>query len=818
MNTLMIQLIQNSLLTSAAVVLLIILTKMFRTKTSPGLRVICWLVVAAAFLLPVRPVLFTIPTGDLVPAISDLTILQEPETPYKYNEYITIQMLIDEGIWNYVEKDKPLTETQEKLTLTGNTPIKESINRSEDISSNTAILKQWQPELPPVHTMILYGWLLGILASLILITTGHFRFSRKITRHCKEITDMPTLNLLTEVQEQTEVKCIVSLRSSVLIKTPITLGLFRPIVLLPAGKIDEQELYFMLLHEILHIKRRDLWSKAFILLVTAIHWFNPAVYFLNRAIDIEIELACDAAVLLYTGEEKRKKYGETVFNVAKRNWKHTPLPKLTSAFNGNKKNVKHRIASIIERKNTRRWVVICCTFLMVLSLTIAGLAGCGKSNDLVSAKVDLTPTDELIIYVPEWEYFNPKFSEAMEAFERIYPNVDLVIQRIGTRTNSPSDRFQSRITTELMAGSGPDVIITDYFDDLYKTIETGVFLNLNEVLEQDEDFDLNDYHRVVMDAGVYKSGRYIMPITFTAPIVLTEQKSLKNIGFDITKNTNFTSFMNEAVASMPKAREIDPKGSIAYISRHSMDFNQDSWGHVYGLHYSLLNISAVKLVDFETGTALPDEETFRAMCEAYKPYYEYETTSVLEHQDIYELSINGAAYFWSRDYADHDYISWRLLMDMGYEPLFTGIYDMDGGLNATVSESVAIRAGSKNQLNAWNFIKLLISEDIQGNNRNAFYRGMVVNKAAFDRRVERSETSYGTVEFSSGSFFIPPVPEEKRHIFRDLVENITSCSFITRTLNNDFFLEYMEPYFKGEKTYEEAAEVLKQRLKFYISE
>lgn len=46
-------------------------------------------------------------------------------------------------------------------------------------------------------------------------------------------------------------------------------------------------------HELIHLKRKDLWVKAFTLGASALHWFNPLVHILQKDIHTWSELSCD---------------------------------------------------------------------------------------------------------------------------------------------------------------------------------------------------------------------------------------------------------------------------------------------------------------------------------------------------------------------------------------------------------------------------------------------------------------------------------------------------------------------------------------------
>jgi hypothetical protein len=128
----------------------------------------------------------------------------------------------------------------------------------------------------------------------------------------------------------------------------------------------------MLLHETLHIKRGDFWSKLLSLFIVAIHWFNPLAYLVNRNISTESELACDAAVLKYINIGERFQYGETVFHAARRSLGKASV---VSAFSDGGENLKKRLSAIVEQKCPRSWVAVLCASAVLACIFMAGMIG-----------------------------------------------------------------------------------------------------------------------------------------------------------------------------------------------------------------------------------------------------------------------------------------------------------------------------------------------------------------------------------------------------------------------------------------------------------
>lgn len=99
------------------------------------------------------------------------------------------------------------------------------------------------------------------------------------------------------------------------VDTPMTLGLLRPVVLLPRA-FSEEDLPLVLRHELCHIKRGDLWYKALFLLCAALHWFNPLVWKLARVAGETVELCCDGDVVAGQDAGFRKRYGQVLLHSA----------------------------------------------------------------------------------------------------------------------------------------------------------------------------------------------------------------------------------------------------------------------------------------------------------------------------------------------------------------------------------------------------------------------------------------------------------------------------------------------------------------------
>jgi len=99
---------------------------------------------------------------------------------------------------------------------------------------------------------------------------------------------------------------------------PGVVGLLRPILLLPEGIVERltpSQLEAVLGHELCHVRRHDNLSAAIHMIVEAVFWFHPLVWWIGARLVEERERACDEGVLRL-GSEPRV-YAQAILNVCK---------------------------------------------------------------------------------------------------------------------------------------------------------------------------------------------------------------------------------------------------------------------------------------------------------------------------------------------------------------------------------------------------------------------------------------------------------------------------------------------------------------------
>lgn len=242
----------------------------------------------------------------------------------------------------------------------------EALNETSPISKQAPSTQTTQTEIQqwfPVQSITFQTlWppflSLGILVTILLITL--FKGSRLVLdlfllKRLKKESTATTPELerwIVRLNFHERGQRRVQVRVHEAIKTPLALGFFNPMILLPqslAETMEEQKLSCILRHEWAHIVRYDDWTNFFQRLVEALFFFHPVVALIGRRLDIEREIACDDHVLADGSQAKAYALMLTQFANRERD-RH--LATATAGWN-KKHQIKERIDMLLDyHRNT----------------------------------------------------------------------------------------------------------------------------------------------------------------------------------------------------------------------------------------------------------------------------------------------------------------------------------------------------------------------------------------------------------------------------------------------------------------------------------
>lgn len=198
------------------------------------------------------------------------------------------------------------------------------------------------PEYLPEIFMVI--WIVGIIAFAVF-TLHCNRNLRLVKESMKSVENPEMLSLLTQCKTELGIKKNIRFGTSVLVKSPITVGVFKAHVILPAEKMTASDARYALLHELTHCKNRDVLVNVVMCFFQILYWFNPLVYFIFKRMRLDREIACDTSVLKQLPEEFHIGYGETLLNFVTVRSRSTALSFATD-MGGAKSQITKRIVHI----------------------------------------------------------------------------------------------------------------------------------------------------------------------------------------------------------------------------------------------------------------------------------------------------------------------------------------------------------------------------------------------------------------------------------------------------------------------------------------
>lgn len=237
--------------------------------------------------------------------------------------------------------------------------------------------------------LIAVVWLLGGLSILSVHGLGYAHFKGRIIQNGESAKDEVILCELQQLAEELQIRRKIGIIRYSQAASPLIIGFIHPILVIPDETYSQEELYFILKHELVHLKRHDTYYKLLLLVVNALHWFNPIVWFMRKEATVDMELSCDENVIWGMNLESRKAYVGTLLSALDRQYAWGTF--LTTQFYGGKQVMEKRFKNILmgAKKKNGFSLVVC---VAVLTLALGSLMGC-SIKETVSEEISVENTE-----------------------------------------------------------------------------------------------------------------------------------------------------------------------------------------------------------------------------------------------------------------------------------------------------------------------------------------------------------------------------------------------------------------------------------------
>lgn len=185
--------------------------------------------------------------------------------------------------------------------------------------------------------------------------------------------------------------------TSVQVSAPMTVGSFKPLIILPsdlAASLSPPDFESVVAHELAHIKRWDYLTNLFQRLVQSFLFFHPAVWFINKQLMIERELACDDWVVK-TCEPRRYASCLTKLVESLNESKPRAVVKLAAAgIIFGKHVISRRVEMILNRDRNATTAVSKPALLYSIGLVAFFVAICSLISPVIAVPLGQTPAKQ----------------------------------------------------------------------------------------------------------------------------------------------------------------------------------------------------------------------------------------------------------------------------------------------------------------------------------------------------------------------------------------------------------------------------------------
>lgn len=346
--------LKTSIYGSILAIVLILIKTLLGNKISPKWHYYLWSLLIVKLVIPIGPQSI-ISFFNYIPDIPSKTNFTDAYSNY-HRSYITIKQSAD------------------------NSHI-DSIMKAQDSSLHlAAILEKLAP----------YLWISVMIFILLWFLYVNIKFYIKTLKD-NSIAPFQICNLLETCKKIHGINRNIKIVVQDVIKTPSITGFFKVKILITEEtlKLSEEEIKYIFLHELSHLKRKDLLINYMLIVLQAIHWFNPIIWYSFKLIRRDMEAATDERVLMLLDETEYKQYGHTLLNLVNNYSSNSNSTKLIYLVD-DKKSLEKRIKLIkmseLFKKRKTLIVILGITIIALLSvifLTIKPSITSNKGIDVV---------------------------------------------------------------------------------------------------------------------------------------------------------------------------------------------------------------------------------------------------------------------------------------------------------------------------------------------------------------------------------------------------------------------------------------------------
>lgn len=403
--------VESSFMATIIIFIILLMKKILKDKVGVRWNHYIWFLVILRLLIPYAPE-SSISVFNVLPTLTENISLNKESTikdKKGFNNSIDNREQNDDAVQqNQVITEKKYDFQRENVVYKKLNPkeylttIRKVIPRSS-IGSDylNKYVKLFQSQLPDKCYLDIYSfrvvnnsivdnalmliWILGIMVFLsytIIINLGFFMKVHKNNKINNSVID----GVFNESKAIMRINRDIPIVYTKEVSTPSLMGIVKPKLLIPdylTEKLSAEEFKYIFLHELSHLKRKDILVNWILTLIQIIHWFNPFIWYAFYKMRNDCEVACDSLAISFLEQEERKKYGLTIIHLLEFMKKDNWVLGMTGMLN-NKSNIKRRISmiSMFRKKSFKYTAAAIIIFIIIGGVTLTNAKSKRKLESL----------------------------------------------------------------------------------------------------------------------------------------------------------------------------------------------------------------------------------------------------------------------------------------------------------------------------------------------------------------------------------------------------------------------------------------------------
>jgi len=156
-------------------------------------------------------------------------------------------------------------------------------------------------------------------------------------------------------------------------------------------KCSHKEFKYIIMHELFHLKNKDIIINWLITLLSILYWFNPILLYGFYKMRQDCEISCDYQVVSHLNKGENTQYGNTIIRILELRGSSRRLTGTTPMFTNNSE-IKRRIIMISKYKKLNTWrilfggIIIATISVLSIAINISNTSLHKTSSKVVKAQ------------------------------------------------------------------------------------------------------------------------------------------------------------------------------------------------------------------------------------------------------------------------------------------------------------------------------------------------------------------------------------------------------------------------------------------------